>query len=79
MNPQGRNAVEMGSQQAIPGPSTTASNLSSDKGGGQPGVAGDEPSETEGTVSRDAQAGVKRIQAIASVWTKNHLIAAYVL
>jgi hypothetical protein len=31
------------------------------------------------TISPDAQAGVQKIEAITSVWSKSHLIAAYVM
>jgi hypothetical protein len=31
------------------------------------------------TVSTEAQDGVKDIEAITSVWTRSHLIAAYVM
>lgn len=46
------------------------------------GVASATPSEKandDATLSDNAQAGVKRIQAAATVWTKWHLVGAYVM
>lgn len=40
------------------------------------------PSETDGhqaSLSSNAQAGVKAVEAAATVWTKSHLIGAYVM
>jgi len=43
-------------------------------------VGKDQNVDTESeTVSIEAQDGVKDIEAITSVWTRSHLIAAYVM
>ena len=41
-------------------------------------TAQDNDSDDE-LVHRDAQAGVQKMEATTQVWTKNHLIAAYVM
>lgn len=46
------------------------------------GVAADDsPSlnDSEEEISKDAQVGVQKVEALASVWTRNDLIAAYIM
>jgi hypothetical protein len=38
-----------------------------------------EPDLDHGSLSSNAQAGVKAVEAAATVWTKYHLIGAYVM
>lgn len=47
----------------------------------EPGVtAQDTGSESDGSSpDPDAQAGVQGIEAMTSVWSRNHLIAAYIM
>lgn len=44
--------------------------------GREPGITSEDSGEI---VSPEAQAGVQRMEATTTVWTRNHLIAAYVL
>ncbi|KAH0835274.1 hypothetical protein AYO21_10699 [Fonsecaea monophora] len=57
--------------------SPTIDHYATEKGTDQEGVREEERHDQEEIISRDAQAGVKRVQATATVWTKKHLFAAH--
>jgi hypothetical protein len=60
-------------------PSRTSPNSDSiDAEKGHP-VLGPVKGDEDEVISLDAQAGVKKVQAATTVWTKGHLIAAYVM
>ena len=57
-----------------PADSPTQTSIDAEKG-----VNVSEKSDDEEQLSSDAQAGVRAVEAAATVWTKAHLIGAYVM